>query len=264
MDSNTLGVRFYLASSFDLDRGRTAEPDRPRLLGGGVMADSDSDFEDEEVRRPLSCGLRGSCKSARQGLGFPSSEPDAQGTPRPYLPPDIVRLIDEPLRASERAEILRAMYEGDLGLTLTDAARAGGLRDTRFLLAAGADAGAENGHALYIACYEGYLPVAEALLDVGGTLTPEHRNVALHYAAGGGHTACCELLLDRGADVHYSDHAGDSLCYAARFGHVETVAFLLDRGADAWSERAMRNATRNHHNAVVALLLARREGGAAQ
>jgi hypothetical protein len=42
----------------------------------------------------LSCGLRGSCKSARQGLGFPASEPDAPGTPRPYLPPDIVRLID--------------------------------------------------------------------------------------------------------------------------------------------------------------------------
>ena len=154
----------------------------------------------------LSCGLRGCCKSARQGLGFPASEPDAIGTPRPYLPPDIVRLIDEPLRAAERAEILRAMNEGDLGKTLRDAADAGGLLDTRFLLAAGADAGAADGDALYEACEGGHLQVAEALLDAGGTLTPEHRNVALRYAARSGRTACCELLLDRGADIGSEDH----------------------------------------------------------
>ena len=215
----------------------------------------------------LSCGLRGSCKSARQGLGFPASEPDAIGTPRPYLPPDIVRLIDEPLRASERAEILRAMNEGDLGRALREAAEAGGLLDTRFLLAAGADAGAENGLALRCACYGrygGHLQVAEALHDAGGTLNPEHRNVALHYAAGGGHTAICELLLDRGADIHYHDGFFDTLSKASIRGQVETVAFLLDRGADAWSEQAVRYATMRHHDAVVALLLARRKGRAAQ
>jgi len=213
----------------------------------------------------LSCGLRGSCKSARQGLGFPASEPDAIGTPRPYLPPELVRLVDEPLRALERAEILRTMNEGDLGKTLRDAADAGGQLDARFLLAAGADAGAEDGWALYRACGGGHLQVAEALLDAGGTLTPRHCNEALHYAAMGGRTACCALLLDRCADIHYSDSIyGDSLCYAARLGNLETVAFLLDRGADAWSEQAMRWATMRHHDAVVALLLARREGGAAQ
>jgi len=163
----------------------------------------------------LSCGLQGSCKSACQGFGFPASEPDAIGTPRPYLPPDIVRLIDELLRASERTEILRAMNGGDLGLTLRDAARAGGLLDTRFLLAAGADAGAENGHALYAACYGGHLQVVEALLDAGGTLTPGHCNEALLYAALKGRTACCGLLLDRGADIHHSGHVGPALCYAA-------------------------------------------------
>jgi ankyrin repeat protein len=46
-------------------------------------------------------------------------------------------------------------------------------------------------------------------------------------------------------------------------GHLETVAFLLDRGADVWSERALHNATVYQHDAVVALLLARRGGGAA-
>jgi len=154
-----------------------------------------------------------------------------------------VRLIDELLRASERAEILRAMYEGDLGLTLYHAADAGGLLDTRFLLAAGADAGAEYGDALYNACIGGHLQVAEALLDAGGTLTQEHRNEALHYAARSGRTACCELLLDRGADMHHGGGFGDTLCFAAYYGHLETVVFLLDRGADAWSEQAVRYAT---------------------
>ena len=215
-------------------------------------------------RLQLSCGLRGSCKIARQGFGFPASEPDALGTPRPYLPPDIVRLIDEPLRASERAEILRTMNGGNLSETLHIAAEAGGLLDTRFLLAAGADAGAVHGDALYIACIGGNLQVAEALLDAGGTLTPEHRNYALHYAAAGGHTAFCELLLGRGADIHHSGGFGETLCWAASHGHLETVAFLLDRGSDAWSEQAMRYATEERHDAVVALLLARRRVGAAQ
>jgi len=116
-------------------------------------------------RLQLSCGLRGSCKSARQDLGFPSSEPDAIGTPRPYLPPDIVRLIDVILRTTERAEMLRTINGGYLGLTLGYAADAGGLRDVRFLLAADADAAAEYGRALYNACSGGHLRVAVALLD---------------------------------------------------------------------------------------------------
>jgi len=214
--------------------------------------------------RQLSCGLRGSCKSARQGLGFPASEPDAIGTPRPYLPPDILRLIDAIMRTSERAEMLRAMNGGDLDRTLWDAADAGGLLDARFLLAAGADAGARHGWALYSACFGGHLQVAEALLDAGGTLNAEHRNVALIRAAYRGHTACCELMLDRGADIHHRGPMRDALCCAAQHGHLETVAFLLDRGADAWSQRALEFATNNRYHAVIALLLARRGVGAAQ
>jgi len=174
-----------------------------------------------------------------------------------------VRLIDAVMRVTERAEMLLAMNEGDLGLTLRDAAEAGGLLDVRFLLAAGADAGAVNGYALHGACVSGHLQVAEALLDAGGGLTPGHRNHALLCAAYHGRTACCELLLDRGADIHHRFRIRDALCYAAWQGRAETVAFLLDRGADAWSERALEYATTNHRHAVVALLLARRGGGAA-
>jgi len=97
--------------------------------------------------------------------------------------------------------MLRAMNRGDLGRTLLYAADAGGLLDVRFLLAAGADAGADDGWALYAACNGGHRQVAEALLDAGGTLTPLHRNIALIRAAIYGRTACCELLLDRGADI---------------------------------------------------------------
>jgi len=215
--------------------------------------------------RQLSCGLRGSCKSARQGLGFPASEPDAIGTPRPYLPLDILRLIDAIMRTSERAEMLRAMHGGDLGLTLYDAAHSGGLLDVRFLLAAGADAGAEDGRALYAACNGDHIQVAEALLDAGGTLTPRHCNWALRNPALAGRTACCKLLLDRGADIHYNSvFVGDALCCAALNGHLETVAILLDRGAGAWSERPLECATDNQHDVVIALLLARRGGGADQ
>ena len=51
---------------------------------------------------------------------------------------------------------------------------------------------------------------------------------------------------------------------AARNGHLETVTFLLDRGTDAWSEQAMQLTTDCLHDAVIALLLARRGGGSAQ
>jgi ankyrin repeat protein len=134
----------------------------------------------------------------------------------------------------------------------------------RFLLAAGADAGAVAGSALYEACIGGHVLVAEALLDAGGTLTSHHRNHALHFAALYGRTACCALMLDRGADINSRPYGVDALCSAAQHGHRETVALLLDRGADAWSEEAMQGAAERHHNAVVALLLALRGGGAAQ
>jgi len=81
-----------------------------------------------------------------------------------------------------------------------------GRRDTRFLLAAGADAGAEEGYALYGACFRGYLQVvAEALLDrcdAGRThalhAAPQSR---AYQASIGGRTECCDLLLERGADI---------------------------------------------------------------
>lgn len=64
------------------------------------------------------------------------------------------------------------------------------------------------------------------------------------------------LLLDRGADVHA---AHDALPIAAEHGFIDLCILLLDRGADvhAHDERALRNARRNGHTAVIALLLER-------
>jgi len=134
-------------------------------------------------------------------------------------------------RKMEREERLLAMHGGDRNETLAEAARAGGVKDVCFLLASGADATARNGEVLWNACYHGLLAVAEALLESGAAFTQDCLNLSLCYAAYGGHTACCELLLDHGADVHYE---GDiPLCHAAWHGHLQTVTFLLDRGADA-------------------------------
>jgi ankyrin repeat protein len=206
---------------------------------------------------PLSSGLAGCCKAARSGHGLPESEEGAEeGTPRPRLFHELMRIIDAIARKIEREERLLAMNGGALNRTLAEAARAGGVKDVRFLLASGADATARDGEALWSACWQGHLAVAQALLESGAAFTQGRLNFSLWTAAVSGHTACCELTLDHGADVHYDEDS--SLCYAAANGHLQTVTLLLDRGADAWSERAMLRATNNRHDAVVALLLERR------
>jgi len=189
------------------------------------------------AERPLSGGLAGCCRSARKDLGFPASEPDALGTPRPFLPADLVRIIDSFTRSLERAERLREMNGGRLAMTLRCAAEAGGCQDVCFLLAAGVDAGAEDGRALTCACNHGHVRVAEALLEARGLLTARHLNLALRFAAYFGRTACCALLLERGADVHHREEAA--------------------------LKKALQLAKDNRHDAVFALLLARRRGGGA-
>ena len=140
-------------------------------------------------------------------------------------------------------------------LLVRKAAGAGGVRDTTFLLARGADL--EHLHEyrtpLTHAAERGQAAVVTVLLDAGaGGL-----NASLLFSARSGHVHVAALLLDRGADVHYVVDA--PLRYAALHGFLETVRLLLDRGADvhALQERALREARRNGHEAVVALLLER-------
>ena len=204
---------------------------------------------------PLSSGLADCCKTARLGGGLlPASEGDSDSlTPRPWLPPDILRLIDALSRRLEREERLREMHGGVLGRTLWDAAAAGGLRDVHFPLSAGADANLDNGRSLFVAAHGGHVAVITALLDAGA------RGVdgALWLAARESRVPAAALLLARGANVHF-DNDG-ALFWAAHYGHLEMVAFLLDSGADlhAGNDEALRRAQANGHPAVEALLLER-------
>ena len=201
---------------------------------------------------PLSSGLADCCKTARLGGGLlPASEGDSDSlTPRPWLPPDILRLIDALSRRLEREERLREMHGGVLGRTLWDAAAAGGLRDMRFLLAVGADANYDDGRPLNTAARNGHVAVMTVLLDAGLC----NVDGALGFAAAGGHVPAAALLLARGANIHYL--YDDALRCAARNGHLEMVAFLLDNGADLHAQHdcALRYAHTNGHTAVVALL----------
>ena len=52
-------------------------------------------------------------------------------------------------------------------------------------------------------------------------------------AAGNGHTACCELLINEGADIQQCGIMKDTpLSRAAHNGHFQTCKFLLEQGAE--------------------------------
>ena len=241
-------------------------------------------------------GFSKACKQAREGGGLPGYEGRVSRGRclRPFLPPDIVRLIDALVRRLEHEDTLLTMNGGILGTTLCEAAHAGGILDVRFLLARGADVehttvfvdedgGEAPWTALIWASHAGALAVCAALLDAGaGRL-----DAALCCASFEGYTPVVALLLDRGADIHvYGDNSlvattqngflatatllldrgadvnaqvGRPLRLAAEHGHLEMVAFLLDRGADlhALENYSLRVAAQNGRLEIVRLLLDR-------
>ena len=211
--------------------------------------------------RPLSSGLAGCCKAARWGLGLPgslssSSDSIGYGTPRPELPDALVCRIDVLARRMERKGRLLSMNGGNFTSTLCwGAAFTGGLHDTLFLLAHGADPSAMDGSALEASCARGHYRVTRALL-AAGTYSQERLNKSLWDAANHGYAAVCKLLLNYGANIAARDDY--ALQMAAQSGHIDTVRLLLDRGADAWSIRAYQNAKGRSRKIVVALLMERR------
>ena len=219
--------------------------------------------------RPSSLGFSSASKVAREGGDLEVTVQTAEG-PRVFtLPWFFVRDVDallERWRREEHEAVLLTMNDGLLGRTLVDAAWAGGLRDTVFLLARGADMYFEFEYfrPLYAAASSGRLEVATVFLDAGAGVGvdllyggPNRLDIAVYLSACYGQTLVTALLLDRGADVHYvNDWA---LSAASSRGYVDTVRLLLDRGADvnAQNGQALRDAQREGHDEVVALLLER-------
>jgi ankyrin repeat protein len=217
-------------------------------------------------------GFSSACKQARAGGGLPAYEGrESRGRfLHPFLPPDIVRLIDALVRRLAHEDTLLCMNGGELGRTLCEAAAAGGLRDVRFLLARGADVEqttafvyergiAYGWNALMWAAWFGHLAVSVALLDAGA----DERECALYAASFQGHTLIMALLLDRGVDIHSNDE--EALAYAAQEDHLAAAMLLLDRGADihAQEDRQLIMAAQKGHIEIVRLLRGARCAGAA-
>ena len=211
------------------------------------------------LARPLFVGFSGASKVAREGGDLEVTVQTARG-PRTFtLPWFFVRDVDallERWRREEHEARLLTMNGGVLGATLCEAAAAGGVRDTTFLLSRGTDVEYKHERltALSWAAYYGRLAVVALLLDSGAAELGKalHSSVVLE-----GHTPVAALLLDRGADVHYLDDL--PLGISARNGFLETVRLLLDRGANlhAQNDKALHWARRFGHEDVVALLLER-------
>ena len=156
---------------------------------------------------------------------------------------DGVNLFD-PACEQDPNGIVVQFFSGNFSLTLTeylwDAASSGNLERVQSAVAAGADVNAVGKDevipgtytALYLACLEGCLPVAEYLLDAGAKVeTPGAGEItgrsALHCAVDGDHAMLVKLLLDRGVDHTRQDDDGlTALALAQRHEMDECVELL--------------------------------------
>jgi len=97
--------------------------------------------------------------------------------------------------------------------------------------------------ALWWAANQGYLPLAEELIQRGANVnTPDHHGgTPLTTAASAGYVEMVRYLVKHGADIHarlstpFPGGVSDgrkAIHLAATNGHVEVVEYLLDQGCD--------------------------------
>ena len=108
------------------------------------------------------------------------------------------------------------------------------------------DASFDNGEgytAVHFAAWDGKDKILSYLLQAGAKadLVGEDGYTPLLLAVAGGHQACVELLVEKGADVnirvkdsniYFSKQGGTPLTVAFINGYLETALYLIEQGAD--------------------------------
>jgi len=117
--------------------------------------------------------------------------------------------------------------------------------------------------AIHVAAGGGHRAVVEYLLEQSADLNAADffRTQPIHYAAGYGHREMVAYLLEQGAELNAADNIGTQAIHvAARKGHREVVAYLVEQGADLnatdhYRTQPIHEAARNGHREMVAYLV---------
>ena len=149
---------------------------------------------------------------------------------------------------------------------LLDAVRHGDFQSVREAVQRGANVHARelDGHsALYLACTEGHMPIAEYLVgqgaDVNETFGKRQRTL-LHWAAEQSSTGLATFLISHGANVNAQQSDGSTpLLLAAKHGHHYLVQLLLKHDALVSPHNANRTtaqaaAKRAGHHDIAGLI----------
>jgi hypothetical protein len=87
--------------------------------------------------------------------------------------------------------------------------------------------------------YAAYIDATEAVINLiqrGAEMraVDGYGNIALHWAAVGGHESSCKILLEAGANINSQTNTGyTALMFAVEQAHMEVVQILLENWADS-------------------------------
>lgn len=202
--------------------------------------------------------------------GAHPDEPDSTGATPFFLTcsggfEEVARL----LRSTEPSIDVNARATKSNRRPIHQAAQGNHLSTVKFLIEAGAiiEQGEDDGaSALWLACQDGHVEVADLLINHGADVnkpTSNSRRRPIHQAAQNGHLKVIELLRDRGADLDAGESDGATpLWIASQQGFIDIVNILLAQQANPntrvirSSRSPLHQAAQNGHVDVAAALLA--------
>lgn len=137
-------------------------------------------------------------------------------------------------------EMIDFLISRGAALNMSDAARTGKLELVKAFIAldpAQVELGGEKSwRPLFSAAGWGHRAVVELLLEHGADVNGRslHGHTAMHAAVGNDHTGIITLLLDRGADINVQTHDGTTPLHRAVWQRKRgMVELLMDNGADS-------------------------------